>query len=74
MIEIWAPRYKDDVALIAPFKVKDGDNVIRFTKAKHLAGMEFHIDGDIIRQCPKDDNGKITCFAVPMDLLRRTTV
>lgn len=69
MIEIWTPRYHDNVVLIATYKVKSGDNFIKFTKAKYLAGKIFKISGADIKSCPLDDNGKITCYAVPMDKL-----
>lgn len=70
MIEIWMPRYKDQVCLIATYKVHDGVNEIRFTKAKHLAGKVFEVDGEDVRRCPKDSNGRIDCYAVPMSMLK----
>lgn len=71
VIEIWQPRYKDNVVLIATYKVMDGNNFIRFTKAKHLAGSLFVVHSSVIRSCPKDTNGKIACFAVPLDMLEK---
>ena len=71
MISIWQPRYKDNVVLIATYKVVRGINEIEFTKAKHLAGMKFVCDSDTIRNCPIESNGKIECYAVPMDKLER---
>lgn len=72
-IEIWHPRYNDDVALIACHKVKSVNEIV-FTKAKPLAGLSFRITGDEIRQFPKDTNGKISCYAVPMAFLRERAV
>ena len=72
-IPIWQPRYKDDVALIACHKVKI-DNDIIFTKAKHLAGLTFRITSKEIIQFPKESNGKIMCYAVPMAFLRERSV
>ncbi len=69
MIEIWTPRYHDNVVLIATYKVQSGDNLIRFTKAKHLQGKVYKISGSDIRSCPLDDNGRISCFAVPLEKL-----
>lgn len=69
-IQIWEPRYSDDTVLVAKYKVKD-DNLIVFTKAKHLKGMEFRVSGETVRKCPLDNNSKIECYAVPMDLLQR---
>lgn len=71
MIAIWQPRYKDNAVLIATYKVTNGDNEIVFTKAKHLLGMKFKCNSDVIRNCPIESNGKINCFAVPMDKLER---
>ena len=69
MIEIWEPRYKDKVALIAKYKVCSGWNEIVFTKAKHLKGMKFKIQGSDIVKHPLGNNGSISCYAVPMDKL-----
>lgn len=71
MIEIWTPRYHDNVVLIATYKVKNGENRIQFTKANHLKGMTFKAMGEDIRNCPIDTNGRIECFAVPMSMLER---
>ena len=71
MIAIWQPRYKDNAVLIATYKVVNGDNEIVFTKAKHLLGMKFVCSSDVIRNCPIESNGKISCYAVPMEELKR---
>lgn len=70
-IDIWTPRYRDNVCLVATYKVLNGDNYIKFTKARHLNGMLFKITGDEIRNCPVDSNGRIPCYAIPMDKLER---
>lgn len=70
IIEIWAPRYKDNKVLIATYKVAS-ENTIIFTQAKHLEGMRFHCTGEKIKECPIESNGKIGCYAVPMDYLDR---
>ena len=69
LIEIWQPRYHDKKALIATFRVCSGDNYIKFTKDKRLAGKIYKCSGDVIRKCPIESNGKIACFAVPMENL-----
>ncbi|MBM3210577.1 hypothetical protein FJZ33_00035 [Candidatus Poribacteria bacterium] len=71
MIEIWAPRYRDKVVLIAKYRVCSGWNEIVFTKAKHLAGMKFHIQSSEIVKCLLDTNGSVPCYAVPFDKLIR---
>lgn len=69
-IEIWQPRYSTNSVLIAQYKVEPC-NYITFTKAKHLQGMTFYIDGDNVRSCPLVTNGRIKCYDVPFDLLQR---
>lgn len=66
LIEIWQPRYRDRVVLIAKYKVGTG-NEIRFTKAKHLLEKHFYITGEDIKKCPLETNGTISCYAVPLD-------
>jgi hypothetical protein len=70
IIQIWQPRYKDRKVLIAKYKVGQM-NQIEFTKAKHLEGMKFRMSGAEIQKHPVEDNGKIACYAVPMDELKR---
>jgi hypothetical protein len=68
MIEIWQPRYKDRKVLIATYKVGD-TNTIVFTKSKYLKGKVFKVSGEVIRKYPKETNGTIECYAVPMSEL-----
>jgi len=70
MIKIWQPRYKDMRVLIAKYKVGI-DNVIIFTKAKHLAGMKFKMKGAEIEKFPIETNGTLDCYAVPFDRLEK---
>ena len=65
-IEIWQPRWHDRVVLIATHKVRE-NNTIVFTKTKAYEGQEFHISGAEIRKHDKDTNGKIDCYAVPLN-------
>jgi len=66
MIEIWSPRYHDRTVLIAKYKVSDGINKIKFTKALSLAGKVFSIKGADIKKHPTESNGRIPCYAVPL--------
>lgn len=74
---IWTPRYSDAhtsgerVALLARYKVDHASPVIliEFTKAKHLAGQRFCIPREVAQRCAVDSNGKIPCYAVPMNAL-----
>ena len=68
-IEIWQPRWKDRVVMIAKYKVGT-HNCIVFTKTKSLQG-EFYLSGEEIRKHPLDTNGKLECYAVPMDKMEK---
>lgn len=65
-IDIWTPRYHDRKVLIAKYKVQT-NNLIEFTKAKHLKGMKFEMSGADIAKHPIESNGKLECYAVPLD-------
>ena len=67
VIPIWYPRYHDGVVLVGKKHVKNGINKIVFTKAKHLMGKIFELTGEFIRNCPLDSNGKIACYAIPLE-------
>lgn len=68
MIEIWQPRWKDRKVLISVYKVKMGMNYIKFTKTPSLPGT-YAISSSEIKQCPVESNGKIDCYAVPLEKL-----
>ena len=74
IIEIWQPRYRDRVCLVAKYKVSRGANRIRFTKAKEYAGMEFEVDFENIVSCPVESNGRIDCYAVPLAVVTNNRV
>ncbi len=65
LIEIWQPRWKDRVVLIAKYKVGT-HNEIRFTKTPSMEGS-YYISGANAVKCPLETNGKLACYAVPMD-------
>ena len=67
MIKIWQPRWHDRKVLIAQYKVREGINKIKFTKARTLADKVYSLDSTQIRQYPLESNGKIPCYAVPLD-------
>lgn len=71
IIEIWQPKYKTNSVLIAKYKTTDEPIYIRFTKAPHLKDMLFVVDGKYVKKCPIVNNGKISCYDVPMDALQR---
>lgn len=70
IIEIWQPRYHDNKVLLATYRVSPNKNYIVFTKDKRLAGNMYSCDAEVIRKCPVESNGKISCFAVPMEELK----
>lgn len=67
-IEIWQPRWKDRVILIAKHKVGI-HNQITFTKTSSLPNT-YYLSGEVIRRCATDTNGKLPCYAVPMQELK----
>ena len=70
MIEIYAPRWRDRVVLIAKYKVTPGANKVRFTKAGSYNGI-YNVDSSVIYKSPLDTNGRIDCYAVPFSELER---
>lgn len=66
-LEILQPRWKDRRVLLAKYKVGTHNRVV-FTKAPTLAG-EFYISGAKASTYPLETNGKLMCFAVPLDEL-----
>jgi hypothetical protein len=74
LIKIWQPRYHDNVCLIGKHKVKAGDNIIVFTKAKYLKDKQFKLTDSQIKSFPLDSNGTIACYAVDMDLLKESEI
>lgn len=63
-IDIWQPRWKDRVALIAKFRVAQ-DNYIRFTKTKSLPGV-YYISKEKLEHYPIQFNGGCDCYVVPL--------
>jgi hypothetical protein len=66
-IEIWQPRWKDRVVLIAKYKVSS-HNCITFTKTPSMKD-KYYLSGETIINSPLETNGKIACYAVSMDEL-----
>lgn len=65
-IPIWEPRYHDNKVLVATKKVRAHNRII-FTKAKSLIGKEFYISSERIKKYPKESNGVLQCYAVPLE-------
>lgn len=69
VIEIWQPRWKDRVVLIAKYKVGTHNEII-FTKTPSLEGS-FYISGVNASKYPIETNGKLACYAIPLDDLEK---
>ena len=67
--EIWQPRWRDKVVLLAARKVGNL-NKIKFTKAKSMGDRYYFVSGATIKKCKKETNGTIPCYAVPLGKLR----
>jgi len=66
-IEIWQPRWHDRIVLVAVHKLKKNNTII-FTKAPSLP-RKFKILGDDIKKYSITNNGKISCYELPLDVL-----
>ena len=67
--EIRNPRWKDRTVLLAKYKVGMHNEVI-FTHAKSMPGS-YYISGSEAKNYPINSNGKIDCYAIPMNALER---
>ena len=70
-LEIFEPKYKTNCCLIAVYKVNQiqNDFIVVFTKAKHLMGKKFLVKYSDCLDSEVVTNGKIDCYAVPMEKL-----
>lgn len=68
-LDIFQPRWKDRTALLATYKVGT-HNCITFSKTKTMPG-EYYISGEEVKKCPITNNGKLDCYAVPLDKLEK---
>jgi hypothetical protein len=66
IIKIWEPKYSTNEVLIGKHHVASGMNEIVFTRAPHLEGKVYLMDGEKIRSFPKQPNGKGFVYCVPM--------
>ena len=66
-IDIWAPKYSTNSVLVASHKILNGNNRVIFTKAKHLEGGVYEMDGEKMRTYPSQPNGKGVVHVIPFD-------
>lgn len=71
LIEIKQPRWHDRTILIAKYKVGT-NNIIDMVGIKegNAYSGKFYLSGATITKYPLDTNGKIECYAVPLDELQ----
>lgn len=63
-LDIWQPRWKDKVVMLACHKVGDNNEIV-FTKTPSMQGS-YYVSGKVARSYPKESNGTISCYAVPI--------
>lgn len=72
IIEIYEPRWHDRTVLVATYKVKSGYNYIKFTKVSENSGLKgklYRFHSTEINTNRVQSNGRIPCFAIPMEIL-----
>ncbi len=71
LINIKQPRWKDRTVLIAKYKV-GMHNIIDMVGIKegNAYSGKFYLSGETITKYPLNTNGKIDCYAVPLDELQ----
>jgi hypothetical protein len=55
--------------LLAAHKVGEHNKIV-FTKSPALGSQPYYLSAKQIKKYPKETNGKIICYAVPIDELR----
>lgn len=69
-LDIREPRYHDMTILLAKYKIdKPGmHNIINIIKGAYAG--RYYVDTKTIHKYPLETNGKIQCYAVPLDELQ----
>lgn len=75
-LEIWAPRYRDNMCLILASKVKSDSETycIWFSKANHLADNRYVMSGAEIKELgaiERTKQGDKVVYAIPMHKLEQ---
>lgn len=71
--EIWEPRYSDKRVLLACHKVGEHNKIV-FTRAPSMGDQPYYLSAKQIKKYPKETNGKIMCYAVPIEELKPLTI
>lgn len=67
-IPILAPRYHDNMVLIACHKVGD-KNKVKFLNSPSMGTDPYFVSGSVVKKCKKTSNGSIAVYEVPLDKL-----
>lgn len=67
--EIWSRRFHDNRVLLACHKVAPHNKIV-FTKDPTLGTEPYYVSGKTIKKYPKESNGAIKCYVVPLDELK----
>lgn len=63
--EIWERRFHDNRVLLAAHKVGEHNKIV-FTKDPTMGTEPYYVSGKSVKKYPKEDNGKISVYAVPI--------
>ena len=67
-LTIIAPRWHDRMVLVSVAKVHHASPIILIDfKTKSLVGQRFAITRSAAQEYPLTTNGKISCYAIPLD-------
>lgn len=69
-IQIFSPRWHDRKVLIAKFRVGFHNRIVFDEKKSPTLKGKWYMSGEKIKSYPLESNGKIPCFAVPVEDLQ----
>ena len=67
--DIWSPRWHDRRVLLAAHRVGTHNKIV-FTKAPSMGDEPYYISGKEVKKYPKETNGRIDCYAVPVSAIQ----
>lgn len=65
---IYQPRYHDKRVLLAAHKVGEHNKIV-FLQAPDMGTEPYYVSGKTVKKYPKQSNGAIKCYAVPLSEL-----
>lgn len=70
IFSIWSPRWRDRKVLLKASKVSAHNKIIFTGKdGASMGKLPYYVSGAKVKLCPKESNGTILCYAVPIDEL-----